>query len=366
MNTDLTSTLRLTIDSDAIARNFQHLKKLSGPARCGAAVKANAYGCGIKTVVPVLSKAGCKDFFVADALEGAKLRRIVPQANIYVLNGVFDETLSTIFENNLIPAINSLFQINLWQNTGSTSPYALQIDTGMNRLGLLAKEAIDTIDNLRSKPKLIMSHFANADDPQDLKNTTQLNAFLKLTQKYTEIKASMANSAATLSNPNALFDLTRPGIGLYGGNPFTNIKNPMQTVMQAETRIIDIRNVSAGETISYGGTYIAEKPMRIAVCGVGYADGYPRGASGHGIPLRTTNSNGAQAFIDGHKINCVGRITMDLTMYDISEIPADDIKIGDWVELFGHHIKVDEIAQRSGTVSYEILACMGRRHGTST
>lgn len=358
-------TLRLTVDPSVIAQNYNILCKASGKTRCGAAVKADAYGCGIDLVAPALLNAGCQDYFVADALEGAKLRSILPHANIYILNGFFNETANIVIHNELIPILNSQFQINLWQSAGSMLPYAIHVDTGMNRLGLRIGDALNFMDGLSSLPNLIMSHFANADDPQDPKNQSQLQEFLPLTQKYPDIQASMANSAATLSNPSSHFDLTRPGIGLYGSNPFSNIANPMKTAVTAEAKIIDIREVFAGETISYGGTFTANKPMKIATCGVGYADGYPRNASGHGIPLRSEKLQGAQVHICGKKINCLGRVTMDLTMFDITDIPTDEVKIGDWVELFGHNISVDELAKSTGTIGYEILTSIGRRYRIS-
>lgn len=358
-------TLRLHINQAALLENYNILKEASQSATCGAAVKANGYGCGVETVVSALSKAGCNRYFVADAFEGVKLRGIQPNADIFILNGIFPETMSLVTEHNLIPVLNSLSQIGLWQQTAIDLQCAIHIDTGMNRLGLRANEAYNCLDDLKTVPKLIMSHFANADDPEDSKNLSQLESFSALAKKYVGIKASMANSAAVLSNPQSHFQLTRPGIAIYGGNPFTHRANPMQSVVKAEARIIDIREVLPDETVSYGGTFIAKETMRIAVCGVGYADGYPRTVSGQGVPLRAHLPNGAQAYINGELINCVGRVTMDLTMFDVSHLPLDAIKIGDWVELFGDQITLDDFAEQSGTVSYEILTGIGRRYGPS-
>ncbi|MEO9459240.1 MAG: alanine racemase [Lentilitoribacter sp.] len=358
-------TLRLHIDQAAIVENYKILKDASMSQKCGAAVKANGYGCGVKTVARALANAGCRQFFVADASEGVKLRTIQSDADIFILNGVFEETISLLVENNLIPVLNSLHQIKLWYQTATDQACAVHIDTGMNRLGLRPNEAYNCLDDLKSVPKLIMSHFANADDPEDPKNLSQLEAFSALAQKYAGIEASMANSAATLSNPQSHFQLTRPGIAIYGGNPFTHRTNPMKSVVKAEARIIDIREVLPDETVSYGGTFVAKETKRIAVCGVGYADGYPRTVSGQGVPLREHLPNGAQAHINGELIDCVGRITMDLTMFDVTQLPLNSIKIGDWIELFGDQISLDHFAEQSGTVSYEILTGIGRRYGLS-
>ena len=358
-------TLRRHIDLSAIAENYQILKKASGAATCGAAVKANGYGCGVETVSNILAREGCQQFFVADAIEAAKLRTIQKDADIFILNGVFEDTMPLITEHNLIPVLNSLSQIKLWQQSGIAQEFAVHIDTGMNRLGLRVNEAYNCLDDLKSVPKLIMSHFANADDPDDPKNTQQLEAFTALSQKYSGVTASMANSAATLSNPAAHFQLTRPGIAIYGGNPFSRLPNPMKPVVKAEAKIIDLREVLPNETVSYGGTFKAKETMRIAVCGVGYADGYPRNVSGQGVPLREYVPNGAKGFIAGEMINCIGRVTMDLTMFDVSHLPRNAIEIGDWVELFGDQITLDDFAEQSGTVSYEILTGIGRRYGPS-
>lgn len=358
-------TVRLNIDQSAISENYETLKKASGSATCGAAVKANGYGCGVETVAQTLANAGCRQFFVADAFEGVKLRGVQKDADIFILNGVFEETISLFAEHNLIPVLNSLSQIKLWYQTSTNQPCAIHIDTGMNRLGLRVNEACNCLDDLTSVPKLIMSHFASADDPDDPKNAAQLEAFTALAQKYAGIDASMANSAATLSNQASHFQLTRPGIALYGGNPFSHRANPMKSVMKAEARIIDIREVLPGETVSYGGTFVATETMRIAVCGVGYADGFPRNVSGQGVPLRQTLKNGAKGFINGELISCIGRVTMDLTMFDISHLPLNTVKPGDWIELFGDQIALDDFAAQSGTISYEILTGIGRRYGPS-
>lgn len=363
MTSDLTPTLRFDIDRDAIAQNYLYLKKNSGSARCGAAVKANAYGCGIQQVIPVLLQNGCTDFFVADAVEGELVRQLSPTSNIYVLSGFLAQSMEKILNNKLIPIIGSTHQLQQWQQLSTQSEYAIQFDTGMSRLGISHSNASSVLNNLSTKPALIMSHFANADEPGNIKNEEQLQAFASIADAYSDIDASIANSAAVISNPNSRFQVTRPGIGIYGGNPLTDRENPMEPVFKLETQIIDIRDINQGETISYGGTFAAKKDMRIATVGIGYADGMPRSASGNGVGLREIQLKGMNCFINGYHLPNLGRITMDLSMFDCSHLAKDDVKIGDWVEIIGKNITIDELAEASGTIGYEILTGFGRpRH----
>ncbi|MEW7006657.1 alanine racemase [Lentilitoribacter sp. EG35] len=363
MTINLTPTVRLTIDTNAIARNFQQLKNLSGSARCGAAVKANAYGCGIDTVVPILLNNGCADFFVADAVEGELVRRLAPSSKIYILSGYLPQSRDKIITSNLIPIIGSAHQLEQWQKLQRRHPFAIQFNTGMNRIGIQHSDANSILDNLSEKPDLILSHFANADEPEDIKNEEQLKAFSSIVSTFTGIEASMANSAAVITNPDSHFHLTRPGIAIYGGNPLIDRANPMEVVFKLEAQIIDIKTVAKGESISYGGTFIAPQNMTISTLGIGYADGLPRSASGHGVPARKVRLIGMRGFVKGHHIPNVGRITMDISMFDCSSLKNNSINIGDWVEITGKNITIDELAEASGTVSYEILTNFGRaRH----
>lgn len=363
MKTDLSPTIRTNVDSGAIARNFQHLEKLSGSARCGAAVKANAYGCGIEQVIPILLKNGCTDFFVADAIEGKLVRKLAPSSNIFVLNGFLAQSADQILENNLIPMIASTHQLEQWQQLNTQNQYAIQFDTGMNRLGIHHSNASNVLNNLTNKPALLLSHFANADEPSDVKNENQLQAFTSIAHTYPGIEASLANSAAVISNPASHFQVTRPGIAIYGGNPLIDRENPLEPVFKLEAQIIDIRPVVRNETISYGGTFTAKKNMKIATVGIGYADGLPRSASGGGVPLRKTQPKSMSCFINEHHLPSLGRITMDLSMFDCSQVTKNSINIGDWVEIIGDNISVDDLAEISGTISYEILTSFGRgRH----
>lgn len=359
------STFIRDLKLDAIADNYRTLVKASGKAKCSAVVKANAYGCGINSIVPTLLKAGCGDFFVADAIEGAQVRKLAKSAKIYVLNGYLNGREQIIKDHELIPVINSDHQLKSWQKLSLNMPYALQIDTGMNRLGITHSSASEMLSTLHTKPALIISHFANADIPEDTKNAEQLECFLEITKRYPDISASIANSAAILSNPDAALQLTRPGLALYGANPFVERPAPLKTAVTIRTQILDIREIGNRDTVSYGATFQATAPIKIAVCGFGYADGYPRGASGHGVPQRENGGNGLSGFINGHHINSVGRMTMDLTMFDVSDVPEHKISAGDWVELIGENISIENVASCAGTISYEILTQIGGRYNLS-
>lgn len=349
------ATVHITIDRAALAANYRHLAKCSGSAQCGAAVKANAYGCGIDAAVPTLLAENCTAFFVADCLEGIKVREFAPDADIYVLNGLFEEIIGQIKDHDLIPILNATYQVEIYKNSGLTGPYALHIDTGMNRLGVRMDEAHHILDQMAIKPTLIMSHFACADNPNNPKNMAQLNAFAAIRAIHPEIQASMANSAATLSHGAAHFDLTRPGIAIYGGNPFDTRANPMQSVMQVRAQIIHLNHVPKGETISYGARFQAPRDMVVATCGIGYADGLPRLSSinqGHKL----------QAHYQGRNIGALGVVTMDLTMFDVTDM-ADQANIGEWVEIIGPNRPVDDLAQAANSISYDILTSLGRtRH----
>ncbi|MAY61946.1 MAG: alanine racemase [Rhizobiales bacterium] len=356
------ATTRLTIDLSAIADNWRKMRDLSGEALCGAAVKGNAYGAGMDEAAPALAAAGCKTFFVADAGEGARLRSLLPEAEIFVLNGAFDDAVPVLVSHNLTPVLNSLDQIEVWRQAGETRPAALHIDTGMNRLGITPEQAVEIAENGSFGPTLIMSHFACADSPSHPLNARQIERFAEVRGRFPEARASLANSAGIHLGKNARFDLSRPGIALYGGECVNGAPNPMRPVARAEARILTNRTASAGETVSYGATVTLQRETRIAICGVGYADGYHRSSSGSGVPLRQAIPNGAMGAIDGHKLPLLGRVTMDLVMFDVTDLPAALGVPGQWMELFGEAIALDDAARAAGTIGYELLTSLGSRY----
>ena len=350
---------RLEINLAALAENYQLLSKKSTNSETAAAVKANAYGLGIEQVAPVLVRSGCRTFFVALPEEGVKLRKLVPEAIIYVLAGIWPKSLELLFANALTPVLNSLQDVKLWEETAAaaSTPFALHIDTGMNRLGLNVDQ-IGEVSHL--KPQVIMTHFACADDPENPLNQKQLDAFIKICKMFPQASASLANSAAILSRDDCQFDLVRPGIALYGGAAVNGQKNPMQPVVRLQGRIVQIRQIKSGTPIGYGATHIFDRDSKVAIVAVGYADGYHRAASGSGVPL-SANDGGGCGFINGYNVPIVGRISMDLTAFDITDMPDSSVNQGDWIELIGENIPVEGVAASAGTIDYEILTSLGRR-----
>ncbi len=360
---------RLTIELGALVSNWRLLAKAAGTAECGAVVKANAYGCGIEQVTEALSKAGCKTFFVALPNEGLRVRKTAPDARCFVLNGLFKEAARHYQEAGLIPILGSLGEVETWvefaKSGGEPLPCALHLDSGMTRLGMNSKELERMVrsDHLMRHliPQLFMTHYACADDIGHPKTQVQRETFLQASKLLPNIPLSAANSAAILQADGHGFDLVRPGIALYGGEALNDVPNPMKPVVTLEARIIQIKNVRAGDTVGYGGAETVKKDSRIAYVSVGYADGYHRGASNQGVAMRAV-SPAAKAGYNGKIIKGVGRISMDISAFDITEIAESDINPGDWIELFGKTIPVDDVARASGTIGYELLTGLGSRY----
>lgn len=358
---------RLTIDLDALVANWQLLAEKSLPAQTSAVVKADAYGLGIIHVVPALWQAGCRTFFVALPEEGLRVRAVAPDARVFVLNGFFSEALPVYEESDLIPVLGSLQELDLWRSLNAKRkdkmPFALHVDTGMNRLGVTLDEALAFAAARRNdKPILLMTHLATADDRAHALNDRQIQSFHKLRAAFSGIESSIANSPGIFHSGVGEYELSRPGVAMYGGEPFSGGANPMRPVVTLEARIVQIRTGRKGETVGYGATARLGRDTRIAVCSVGYADGYLRSASGSGVPLRGTVPNGGEGFVAGSKVPVLGRITMDLTSFDITDLPVDAVRPGDYIELFGQNVPLDDAARAAGTIGYELLTSLGTRY----
>ena len=361
--------LRLTVDLQAIADNWRDMAKRSGKARAAAVVKADAYGLGIEDAGQTLYRAGARDFFVATVSEGVTLRPYAPQARIFVLSGVWPGQEADILGSDLVPVIASEEQLSHWTAVAAQAgdhPCALQVDTGFNRLGLTVEDALflaeDPCRPASFDPVLVLSHLACADTPDSPMNRMQLDAFRTVAAAYEGVEASLSASAGIFLGPDYHFDLTRPGIALYGGEAVVGSPNPMRPVAKAEARIITVREAGEGQTVSYGGTYRLSRASRLAIAAVGYADGYQRSLSGSGIPLREMGHGGAYGMINGHKAPVAGRVTMDLTIFDVTDIPANAVRSGDYIELFGPNVPLEDVARAAGTIGYEILTSMGLRY----
>ena len=355
---------RLTVDRVALVDNWRFLAAKAGSAECGAAVKGDGYGIGLEETVAALQAAGCRTFFVALPEEGVRARAIAPDATIHVLNGLFEEAVETYRAHRLIPVLGSMVEVRLWANEalkhGEKLPATLHVDTGMNRMGLRVEEAL----GLATAPgplnaidlQLIISHLACADVPDHPMTAAQLERFRKVAAAFPHVRTSLANSAGILTGPEFHFDLVRPGIALYGGRALAGRPNPMRTVVTLEGRIMLVRMVPKGETVGYGAAQRCTRDSRIAILSIGYADGFHRGAGG------TDAVPGARAAIEGRPVPLFGRISMDLLAIDVTDLPDGLGERGQWVELFGPRIPVDEVAARAGTIGYELLTGLGRRY----
>ena len=362
----MTTAPHLTIDLKALAANWQFLSDKSPDAETAAVVKANAYGLGIDHVIPVLAEAGCKTFFVAMVEEGIRVRTSLPDARIFILNGIFSDTVATAIEHDLFPVLSSFDQISIWSAMAAGKPSAIHVDTGMNRLGLSVEEAEKLGGNAslikKSGVQVLMSHLACGDAPAHPQNSVQLGRFERIASHFNGLERSLANSAAILSNPDLHFDLTRPGIAIYGGEAVNDVPNPMKPVVTARTRILHIRSASKGEAVGYGATHVLERDTKIAICSAGYADGFHRATSGSGVPLRDSSPQGGFGMIGKTRVPIIGRVSMDLTAFDVTGIDAAELKNNRWIELFGHNILVDEAARSCGTIGYELLTGLGNRY----
>jgi alanine racemase len=352
----------LSIDLGALVANWRALSHRVAPAACAAVVKADGYGCGIEPVTAALAKAGCQTFFVADLAEARRVRAVAPSAIVYVLNGVPPGTLSAYADADARPVIGSLLECDEWFSFCTTRDWqgkaALHVDTGINRLGLSPQEAAK-VAKRRDMTRLfglVMSHFACADDPSHALNATQMAAFVRVRQLFPDIPGSLANSSGIFLGPDAHHDLVRAGGALYGANPTPAHLNQMRTVVRLEGRIIQVRHVAAGEPVGYGASWMAKRASRIAVVAIGYADGIFRAAGG------SDTKPGAEAVVAGRRCALVGRISMDLLAIDVTDLPRDTPRRGDLAALLDDDIGVDELASHAGTIGYEVLTSLGRRH----
>jgi alanine racemase len=360
--------LRLTIDLGALVDNWREMARRSGSARTAAVVKADAYGLGLEDCGIALYEAGARDFFVATLQEGVTLRNFTPEARIYVLCGVWPGQERLFFQHDLVPVIASEEQLAFWMAVTSEHgdhPCALQVDTGFNRLGIPLDEAVAFANDVSRpasfSPVLVMSHLHSGDTPSSPLNRAQLEAFQVVAEAFEGIPASLAASGGVFLGPDYHFDLTRPGIAVYGGEAVNGMQS-LKPVAKAEARILQIREASAGSTVSYGATHQLSRNSRLAVVSAGYADGYMRSVSGSGVPLRAGGTSGAFGFIAGRRVPVIGRITMDITIFDVTDVPQKDIRAGDYIELFGPNIPLDDVARAAGTIGYELLTGLGLRY----
>ena len=339
------------VDLAALRRNYAVLAAASAPGRAGAVVKADAYGLGVAPIARALHDAGCRHFFVATPAEGVELRGILTGPRIFVLDGLAGSSREAFLAAALTPVLNTRAELSAW---GSAAPAAVHIDTGMNRLGL-ARADIEWLKRAQGEAPAIevawvLTHLACADMPDAAKNAEQLAEFDQLRSLWPAAKTSLGNSAGLLLGDGFRSDISRPGIALYGANPFVRAPSPVEPVVTVRGRILQIRAVEAGASIGYGATYTAGSAMRVAVVGIGYADGYHRSLSNCGI-----------ADVAGTRVPVVGRVSMDLVCLDVTAVPRERVTEGDWATMIGGAVSLEEVAALAGTINYELLTSLGRR-----
>ncbi|MFZ3358588.1 MAG: alanine racemase [Xanthobacteraceae bacterium] len=352
----------LTIDLAAIEANWRALSHRLLTAECAAVVKANAYGLGLEQVTSKLAQAGCKTFFVADLAEARSVRSRAPEATIYILDGFTPDWGAGFIDINARPVINSTTELAEWDAfvgaNGWQGGAALQVDTGMNRLGISPDEAAALAPRAQTENHgiaLLLSHLACAEIPDHPLNAKQIQLFRELHLLYPGVPASLANSSGIFLADTAHFDLARPGAALYGVNPTPGQPNPMKGVIELTGRILQLRSVARDETVGYDAAWTAKRASRIAVVALGYADGLLRAASGTG------ERPGGGAVVAGKRCPIVGRISMDLVCIDVTDLPDRTVHRGDHATLIGTEIAIDEVAASAGTIGYEILTRIGPR-----
>jgi alanine racemase len=328
-------------------------------------VKANAYGTGVSEAAPALWAAGARIFFVAHFSEGIAARRALPaQAQIYVLNGLESEAEPADYvEHRLAPVIGGEEELQRWSafatQRGRPSRSALHLDTGMNRLGfesLARLQAAMERHGAASGADLLISHFVSSEIPGDPINQVQIEQFDAARAAFPRLAASLANSSGMFLDPGPIYDLARPGYALYGGNPTPGRPNPMHAVVTLTAPIQQIRSIEAGMTCGYNAQWTAKRPTRLATLLIGYADGLPRGAGA------TDARPGAEVAVAGRRAPLVGRVSMDLAIVDVTDLPEDAVRAGGRVEFFGPTIDLDDFAARSGTIGYHLLTSFGPRY----
>ncbi|MBV2360716.1 alanine racemase [Thalassococcus sp. CAU 1522] len=337
------ATATLTIDLAALRSNWRALNEMTG-CETAAVVKANAYGLGAAPVAKALAQEGVRRFFVAVASEGAALRDALgPGPEICVFSGHMEGDTALIRDNALVPMLNSIDQMLRHVEALPGTRFGIQLDSGMNRLGMEPAEWSALRDlALAQKPVLVMSHLACADEPDHPMNAHQLRMFREMTDGI-EAPRSLAATGGILLGRDYHFDVTRPGIGLYGGLPFVDAL----PVAALDLPVVQVRPVAVGESVGYGNSWVARVPGRIATVSAGYADGILRAI-------------GPKASLWAGETRCkvVGRVSMDLITVDVTALKD----VPDTLELLGRHQSVDTLADWAGTIGYEILTSLGGRY----
>ncbi len=357
-------TGELSVDLRAIADNWRFIKKQVQPeVACGAVVKANAYGLGVDRIAPKIYRAGCRDFFVSNFKEAMQLKALIgSDAQIFVLTGCSPGAENDFVARGFIPVLVSLEMLRRWAAAVQGDPAAsavLKVNTGMGRLGIEMAEFEQVIKEkdvlVQARIECVMSHFSCADEAAHPLNEQQITRFAYLKQALStiglDVKGSLSNSAGVFLGERAHHETVRPGIALYGGNPGLP-DNPMHPVVGLRLPIIQVRKLPAGECVGYGATKCFDGERFIATVSGGYADGIMRSLSNRGWGV-----------VQGHRVPIVGRVSMDSTLFDVTEVVKQGgLAAGASIEILGANVSVDDLAAAAATISYEILTSFGSRY----
>lgn len=351
----------ITVDLEVLANNWRALRELVAPAECGAVVKADAYGLGAARVIPALVSAGCRTFFIATPGEANAARALAPDVRVFALDGLLSGAAGTLLAARAIPVLSSVPEVREWatlaRGRGERPAAALQVDTGLNRLGLSRSDVGSLVaDNLLADLDivLVMSHLACADIPDDPKNTAQRDAFEDMRRFLPGVPSSLAASDGLMLGRDFHYDLVRPGYALYGGQASQAGLAPVSPVVRVEARVLQVRDVASDETVGYSATWTAVRPSRIAIVAAGYADGFARALS------RGTGESGTCVGFRGKRAPVVGRVSMDLITVDVTDLDPAPV-CGDLVEVIGPGLSIEGLGAAAGTIGYEVLTRLGSR-----
>ena len=352
-------TAQLTVRLNTLAANHREIRHRAAGSAVAPVVKADAYRMGMVPVAEVLAGEGADTFFVARLEEGIALRHVLPDARIFVFDGVLPDTAEGLIAHRLTPVLNCAQEIAEWSAAArarkTVIDAAMQIDTGMNRSGLSQSEVADLAANPSRalsgiNLNLILSHLACADEPKNARNKQQRERFRAALASLPSAPASLAASAGIELGQDYLFDMVRPGMALYGGKPIPSRVNPYKTVVLLTSQVLQLRHLDPGETVGYGATFVAKRPTVVAIVALGYADGLIRASGAKG-----------KAALGRVLVPFAGRISMDLLALDVTDVPEHARRRGAPVEFLGDTITIDDAARAAGTITHEVLTAISPR-----
>jgi alanine racemase len=350
----------LKINLGNIKYNYHYLSNIVS-SRVSAVLKANAYGLGMIEISQILVLEGCRDFFTSTFDEALSLRHSHKQQdiNIYVLNGLFEKEMEESMIHNIVPVINHLDQLKIYNDFAKKHskilPMILHFDTGMNRLGMEEAEVLELVNNkhLISNVKIsyIMSHLSISEDKENPRNIDQRNRFLEYIRYFPSTKLSLANSSGIFLGKEYHFDMVRSGASLYGINPYQGKPNPMKNPVSLHSYILQLRDVKKGQYVGYSNGFFSDRDIKVATIPIGYADGYKR-----------VDNSKAYVIIGGEKAKVIGNVSMDLTTIDVTHISDEKLYLGAKVEVIGPSIHHDILGLMQNTIGYEVLTSLGNRY----